>query len=131
MLLKADSDDKYTVVDKETHTKADGTKYVTYTKLDDAKAFMDSVKDNGGKVNDELAGKEGSTKVTVGSNTTKKAEDLAEAYSVELKDVKNHEYILVNTSGKVIDNKGKNKDGSDYYYVTDSNGKITNIYVED
>ena len=70
----------------------------------------------GGKVNDELAGKEGSTKVTVGSNTTKKAEDLAEAYSVELKDVKNHEYILVNTSGKVIDNKGKNKDGSDYYY---------------
>ena len=131
MLLKADSDDKYTVVDKETHTKADGTKYVTYTKLDDAKAFMDSVKNNGGKVNDELAGKEGSTKVTVGSNTTKKAEDLAEAYSVELKDVKNHEYILVNTSGKVIDNKGKNKDGSDYYYVTDSNGKITNIYVED
>ena len=131
MLLKADSDDKYTVVDKETHTKAGGTKYVTYTKLDDAKAFMDSVKDNGGKVNDELAGKEGSTKVTVGSNTTKKAEDLAEAYSVELKDVKNHEYILVNTSGKVIDNKGKNKDGSDYYYVTDSNGKITNIYVED
>ena len=92
---------------------------------------MDSVKNNGGKVNDELAGKEGSTKVPVGSNTTKKAEDLAEAYSVELKDVKNHEYILVNTSGKVIDNKGKNKDGSDYYYVTDSNGKITNIYVED
>ena len=131
MLLKADSDDKYTVVDKETHTKAGGTKYVTYTKLDDAKAFMDSVKNHGGKVNDELAGKEGSTKVTVGSNTTKKAEDLAEAYSVELKDVKNHEYILVNTSGKVIDNKGKNKDGSDYYYVTDSNGKITNIYVED
>jgi len=131
MLLKADSDDKYTVVDKETHIKDDGTKYETYTKLDDAKAFMDSVKDNGGKVNDELAGKEGSTKVTVGSNTTKKAEDLAEAYSVELKDVKNHEYILVNTSGKVIDNKGKNKDGSDYYYVTDSNGKITNIYVED
>ena len=131
MLLKADSDDKYTVVDKETHTKAGGTKYVTYTKLDDAKAFMDSVKDNSGKVNDELAGKEGSTKVPVGSNTTKKAEDLAEAYSVELKDVKNHEYILVNTSGKVIDNKGKNKDGSDYYYVTDSNGKITNIYVED
>ena len=131
MLLKADSDDKYTVVDKETHIKDDGTKYETYTKLDDAKAFMDSVKDHGGKVNDELAGKEGSTKVTVGSNTTKKAEDLAEAYSVELKDVKNHEYILVNTSGKVIDNKGKNKDGSDYYYVTDSNGKITNIYVED
>ena len=43
-------------------------RYETYTKLDDAKAFMDSVKDNGGKVNDELAGKEGSTKVTVGSN---------------------------------------------------------------
>ena len=82
------------------------------------------------KEQDELAGKEGSTKVTVGSNTTKKAEDLAEAYSVELKDVKNHEYILVNTSGKVIDNKGKNKDGNDYYYVTDSKGVITNVYVE-
>ena len=39
--------------------------------------------------------------------------------------------FLVNTSGKVIDSKGKNKDGSDYYYVTDNSGKITNIYVED
>ena len=26
---------------------------------------------------------------------------------------------------------GKNKDGSDYDYVTDNSGKITNIYVED
>ena len=44
MLLKADSDDKYTVVDKETHTKADGTKYVTYTKLDDAKALWTALR---------------------------------------------------------------------------------------
>ena len=132
MLLKADSDDKYTVVDKETHLNADGTKaYVSYTKLDDAKAFMDSVRANNGSVVDELGSKEGSTKVTVGSNTTKKAEDLAEAYSIDLTNVTNHEYILVNTSGKVIDNRGKNKDGSDYYYVTNASGKITNIYVED
>ena len=38
---------------------------------------------------------------------------------------------LVNTSGKIIDKKGKSKDGNDYNYVTDTNGTIKHLYVED
>ena len=93
---------------------------------------MTSVEDNGGVVDNVLAkAKDSTSKVTIGNNSEKKAEDLSEAYTIGLKNVANHEYILVNTSGKVIDSKGKSKDGSDYYYVTNSNGTITNIYVED
>ena len=54
------------------------------------------------------------------SNNTKKAEDLSEAYSINYKGAVNgvtYEYLLVNTSGKVIDGKSKSKDGNDYYYV--------------
>ena len=40
-------------------------------------------------------------------------------------------YFLVNTSGKVIDSKSKNKDGNDYQYVVAKGGKILGIYVED
>ena len=131
MLLKANSDDKYTVVDKETHINVDGSKYYTYTKLADAEAFMKSVKVNGGKADNALATvKDPAEKVKIGNNSEKKAEDLSEAYTIDLKNVVNHEYVLVNTSGKVIDSKGKNKDGNDYYYVTDSKGVITNVYVE-
>lgn len=46
-------------------------------------------------------------------------------------DAKKVEYILVNTSGKIIDKKGKSKDGNDYYYVTGTNGTILGLYVED
>mgnify|MGYP000629954795 FL=1 len=60
MLLKANSDDKYTVVDKETHINVDGSKYYTYTKLADAEAFMKSVKVNGGKADNALATVKGS-----------------------------------------------------------------------
>ena len=37
--------------------------------------------------------------------------------------------LLINTSGKVIDNKGKSKDGNDYYYVV-NNKKVVAIYLE-
>ena len=136
MLLKADSDDKYVVVDKTTKytTNAAGEKvldYVTYNKLDDAKEFMaqDDVLESNTPVDAE-------GKIDLGNNNKKKAEDISEAYTIGYKayassDMTTHEYFLVNTSGKVIDNRGKNKDGSDYYYVTDNSGKITNIYVED
>ena len=53
---------------------------------------------------------------------------MKEAYNIT--GLKAGDYVLVNTSGKVIDSKGKNKDGNDYYYVTDSKGVITNVYVE-
>ena len=136
MLLKADSDDKYVVVDKTTKytTNAAGEKvldYVTYNKLDDAKEFMaqDDVLESNAPVDAD-------GKIDLGNNNKKKAEDISEAYTIRYKayassDMTTHEYFLVNTSGKVIDNRGKNKDGSDYYYVTDNSGKITNIYVED
>ena len=136
MLLKADSDDKYVVVDKTTKytTNAAGEKvldYVTYNKLDDAKEFMaqDDVPESNTPVDAD-------GKIDLGNNNKKKAEDISEAYTIRYKayassDMTTHEYFLVNTSGKVIDNRGKNKDGSDYYYVTDNSGKITNIYVED
>ena len=136
MLLKADSDDKYVVVDKTTKytTNAAGEKvldYVTYNKLDDAKKFMaqDDVLESNTPVDAD-------GKIDLGNNNKKKAEDISEAYTIRYKayassDMTTHEYFLVNTSGKVIDNRGKNKDGSDYYYVTDNSGKITNIYVED
>ena len=105
--------------------------YVTYNKLDDAKEFMaqDDVLESNTPVDAD-------GKIDLGNNNKKKAEDISEAYTIRYKayassDMTTHEYFLVNTSGKVIDNRGKNKDGSDYYYVTDNTGKITNIYVED
>ena len=128
MLLKADSDDKYIVVDKATKT-VNGKTVVTYDKLDDAKDFMDQ---DDVVATNLLENTTADTRVNIGNNS-KKAEDLTEAYKISFtqsdEDVK-HEYVLVNTSGKVIDSKGKNKDGNDYYYVTDSKGVITNVYVE-
>ena len=129
MLLKADSDDKYIVVDKATKT-VNGKTVVTYDKLDDAKDFMDQ---DDVVATNLLENTTADTRVNIGNNSNKKAEDLTEAYKISFtqsdEDVK-HEYVLVNTSGKVIDSKGKNKDGNDYYYVTDSKGVITNVYVE-
>ena len=130
MLLAADSDDKYIVVEKKT-TKVGAKDIVTYTKLDDAKAFLDA---DGVNAKNVLAGKSGKQTVPTGNNTSKKAEDLSEAYEIEYTDA-SLEYILVNTSGKVIDSKSKNKDGNDYYYVTKkaTNGEnaIVAVYVED
>ena len=135
MLLAADSDDKYIVVEKKTVTK-DGKTTVTYSKLDDAKDFLENAK--GVTVKDELDGKSGKDQVNVGNNTKKKAEDLSEAYSISYKgtvDGAKYQYVLVNTSGKVIDTKSKSKDGNDYYYVTakTSGGEnaIVAVYVED
>ena len=41
------------------------------------------------------------------------------------------EFFLVNTSGKVIDSKSKNKDGNDYQFVVAKGGSILGYYVED
>ena len=136
MLLKADTDDKYIVVEKQTHFKADGSKdYVTYTKLDGAKEFLDAT---GVTKTDVLGSNVGNTPINTGNNTTKKAEDLSEAYTIAYNGTVSgvqYDYILVNTSGKVINTKSKNKDGNDYYYVTKklSSGEnaIVAVYVED
>ena len=118
MLVKAGSDEKYQVVEKVTLSNGK----VVYKKLDDAKAFLDKVANT-----NALAGKEGSTKITIG-DVTKKAEDLKEAYTVNTPSA---DYFLVNTSGSVVDKKSKSKDGDDYVFVTDRNGKIVGVYVED
>ena len=136
MLLKADSDDKYIVVEK--HTQMVGSeKVVTYKKLDDAKAFLDAIK-NHYDYKDELVGVSGNKEVSIGNGNTKKAEDLSEAYTINYDGGKKetaYEYILVNTSGKIVDTKTKSKDGSDYYYVTKKatggENAIVAIYVED
>ncbi|MGN0333023.1 MAG: argininosuccinate lyase, partial [Lachnospiraceae bacterium] len=130
LLLKADSDDKYTVVLKKT----DKDDVVTYKKLDDAKEFMGSA----GVVVDELdVETDKDKKISIGSGTykvSKKCDDLSEAYNITYEattDGCKYEYILVNTSGKIIDSKSKNKDGNDYYFMVEKGGKITGIYVED
>ena len=117
MLVKAGSDEKYQVVQKKTV----GNKTV-YVKLDDAAAFKKLV-----TTTDVLAGKEGTTKVTIG-DVTKKAEDLKEAWTVNDPST---DYFLVNTSGSVVDKKSKSKDGDDYVFVTAKGGKILGVYVED
>ena len=130
MLLKAGSDEKYQVVKKVTET-IKGKNVTTYIKLDDAEAFMGA---EGVTPTNALSGKADRDRVTVGS-VTKYAEDFKEAYTVSINanptTGKKVEYILVNTSGKIIDKKGKSKDGNDYYYVTGTNGTILGLYVED
>ena len=138
MQLRADSDDKYIVVEKTTHyTEDKKVAYETYSKLDDAKEFLSKV-DAG--VTDELTGKTEKDPVSVGNGNTKKAEDLSEAYTIDYSKLTfdantKKEYILVNTSGKIIDGKSKSKDGNDYNYVTKKTASgengIVAVYVED
>ena len=138
MQLRADSDDKYIVVEKTTHyTEDKKVAYETYSKLDDAKEFLSKV-DAG--VTDELTGKTEKDPVNVGNSNTKKAEDLSEAYTIDYSKLTfdantKKEYILVNTSGKIIDGKSKSKDGNDYNYVTKKTASgengIVAVYVED
>ena len=134
MLLEADSDDKYIVVEKHTRTVG-SEEVVTYRKLDDAKDFLDAIKTNYA-YNNELD-RAGDT-VSIGNGNTKKKEDVSEAYTINYNGgSKNtaYKYILVNTSGKIVDTKTKSKDGSDYYYVTEKTpggeNAIVAVYVED
>ena len=57
----------------------------------------------------------------------KKVADVAELYVPAAGQT---DHILINTSGKVIDNKGKSKDGNDYYYVVNGSKKVVAIYLE-
>ena len=141
MLLRADSDDKYIVIEKKTYAQtADHDEYTSYAKLEDAKEFLEVVGD--AKV-DSLAGDhEANDNIDLGNGSDKKFEDLSEAYTFDYTqlptetDVIEKEYILVNTSGKVIDGNSKSKDGNDYVYVTTKSEKdgvshIVGVYVED
>ena len=127
-LLRAGSDEKYQVV-AGIKTTVDSKTGAGYKKISDAKEFIgvlyqfNAVKmgvndDNVKKLNE------------LGVN--KKADDLSELYIMDYNtDAPADAFFLVNTSGKVIDSKSKNKDGNDYYYVVQKGGKIVAVYVED
>ena len=124
MLLKAGSDEKYQVIYKNAND--------VYTKLDDVKAFLDQTDLAGCYETVDVSGEDG--EVNFNGAATKKVKDLKEAYVLKKTAAAKSaaaKYILVNTSGSVVDKKSKSKDGDDYVYVTDRNGVIQGIYVED
>ncbi|ANU47958.1 argininosuccinate lyase [Enterocloster clostridioformis] len=158
-LLKADTDDKYSVVQRQLVKKTDGTinselEVVTtkdstttevYNMLDDVDELLTVAKDTGVEILtiDDLnseAYKNKADSILKAANINKDLEDLREVYIFGTKDdngnfkaseLNTKDYFLVNTSGKVFDSKGRHKDGSDYYYALTNGGKIAGIYVED
>ena len=158
-LLKADSDDKYSVVQRQLVKKTDGiinseldvvttkdsTTTEVYNMLDDVDELLTVAKDTGVEILtiDDLnseAYKNKADSILKAANINKDLEDLREVYIFGTKDdngnfkaseLNTKDYFLVNTSGKVFDSKGRHKDGSDYYYALTSGGKIAGIYVED
>ena len=119
-LLRAGSDEKYQVV-----KAVDESDSLGYVKLDDADDF---VKDLGNNVTSTAVTKENISKLGL----NKKVDDIKELYIInDGKGMDTDKYFLVNTSGKVIDSKSKNKDGNDFQYVVAKGGKIIGIYVED
>ena len=116
MLLKAGSDEKYQVVVKKVN-KDNGNE--TYTKLEDAEDFMKNV---GAQPAD-------ASSVDLGAlGITRKAEDIDELYIIP--GYTEDQYTLVNTSGKIIDRKSRNKDGNDFIYCVNASGVIKAIYTE-
>ena len=59
---------------------------------------------------------------------TRKAEDIDELYIIP--GYTEDQYTLVNTSGKIIDRKSRNKDGNDFIYCVNASGVIKAIYTE-
>jgi len=107
MLLKADKDDKYSVVKATTE---DGE--YTEIKLLTTEKFL-------AEVDYEKVSKKG----------------FSEYYEVKAADEtvgnKTVTYRLVNTSGSVQKSKSKAKDGDDRCYKVESNKVITAVFVED
>ena len=127
MLLKAGSDEKYQVVktlDAANDTNDSNEAISGYMKLDDVKAFLDEV---------GVTSTTNPSSVTLSSyGISKKADD--ELYIIPSTDQDGQnvagKYFLVNTSGKVVDNKSRNRDGNDYYYCVNTSGNIVAIYTE-
>ena len=117
MLLKAGSDEKYQVVVKTVN--ADKNNNETYTKLEDAEAFIKEAKAESADANSVDLGALG---------ITRKAEDIDELYIIP--EYAKDQYTLVNTSGKIIDRKSRNKDGNDFIYCVNASGVIKAIYTE-
>ena len=129
MLLKAGSDEKYQVVktlDANFDSNDDGEAISGYLKLDDVKAFLDEV--------NVTSTTDPSTVTLSDYGISKKADDIDELYLIPSTDKDGltvaGKYFVVNTSGKVVDSKSRNKDGNDYYYCENSSGNIVAIYTE-
>ena len=110
MLLKAGSDEKYQVVEE-----VDGG----YKKIEDAETFYGIW---------DLETVDPSTVDLGALGITRKAEDIDELYIIP--GYAEDKYTLVNTSGKIIDRKSRNKDGNDFIYCVNASGVIKAIYTE-
>lgn len=106
MLMKADKDDKYAVVEV---TKSGSV--VTAVKLLTTDEFL---------------------ALMPGSDLTGKGDKYTEFYNVEAAavDTTTREYRLVNTSGSVQKSKNKAKDGDDRCFEVKSSGEIKSVFVE-
>ena len=132
-LLKAGSDEKYQVI----HNVAE-TDRVGYEKYDDAEEFLAALDDAMLTVNADGNVTEADVEkaeAVNGVSFNKDYDDLSELYVIDYTKassdaLKAETFKLVNTSGKVVE-KSKSKDGNDYVYVTDKDGVVRIIYVED
>lgn len=133
-LVKAGSDEKYEIVERTDNTNVgvnvptgSSKKVYSYKKLEDIKDLLTSTS----AVKHDLASAESETLAALqGLGVNKKVGDLSEAYIFDEAVVTKDDYFLVNTSGKVIDTKSKNKDGNDYVIVVEKGGRIAAVYVE-
>ena len=123
-LVKAGSDEKYQVVQYVKVTDAEG-----YVKMDEMSDIRAAVTGAGYTLEVDPA------KAIAALDINKKAEDLQEVVAFVAADgtvgLNKDNFFLVNTSGKVIDSKSKNKDGNDYNFVVAKGGSILGYYVED
>ena len=134
-LVRAGSDEKYQVV-QHIHDVANDK--VGYDKLDDAAEVVAALTAHADYDVDTTVSQANLDALGV----NKKLEDIQEIAVItrdvvvdgrtEVKSGTDAEdFFLVNTSGKVIDSKSKNKDGNDYNFVVAKGGSILGYYVED
>ena len=109
-----------------------------YEKYDDAEEFLAALDDAMLTVNADGNVTEADVEkaeAVNGVSFNKDYDDLSELYVIDYTKassdaLKAETFKLVNTSGKVVE-KSKSKDGNDYVYVTDKDGVVRIIYVED
>ena len=128
-LVRAGSDEKYQVVQ---HIDDVANDKVGYDKLDDAAEVVAALTAHADYDVDTTVSQANLDALGV----NKKLEDIQALAVFPRKadgkvGTKVADFFLVNTSGKVIDSKSKNKDGNDYNFVVAKGGSILGYYVED
>ena len=128
-LVRAGSDEKYQVVQ---HIDDVANDKVGYDKLDDAAEVVAALTAHADYDVDTTVSQANLDALGV----NKKLEDIQELAVFTRKadgkvGTKVADLFLVNTTGKVIDSKSKNKDGNDYNFVVAKGGSILGYYVED